>query len=348
MRLRLIVAVSLGIGLCFGAAAQEPTCPQPDASGHLIFPDGSIVMKTALEVNPDGAVASYTPGDHGYTYIANGVSLIEDGVIKSCSGAGNTNHCHTKWLAAEAAGFGAGTAEFCVFAMEVEPLTNDGQKVVCDDPRKKRFTAGNGKGRPVPGATVTDVFGRPAPTYYSTTTLSHVRDGKTVYVDSAAIPGLVAPTTRRDLVGAIAWVRYGNHEGFAIINDTGPRFGEGTVALHQLLHTGSVGPLQPVGPIPLDQRCKAAETSLKAPFVTFLENGKRDRCTAGHNPEGAVDIRAYSGIDKDVVSIVLAAVKPPMQGHKVTQELTRPLLSQLATNAGYTSAKLSAMARCLR
>jgi hypothetical protein len=305
-------------------------------------------MKTGLEVNPDGAVGSYTPGDHGYTYISNGVNLIENGKIASCSGTGNKSGCHAKWLAAEAGDFGAGTPEFCVFAMEVEPITNGEKTIVCGDPGDGRRIAGNGKGRPVPGATITNIFGQPAPTYLSTTTLTHVRNGKTVYVDSAAIPGLVAPKTRPEFVGAVAWVRYGTHEGFAIVNDTGPRFGEGTVALHQLLHTGAVGPLQPLGPIPLDQRCKAAETNLAAPFVTFVRPGVRDKCAPNHKPQGPVEIRAYGGIGKDVVSIVLTAVKPPMERHKVKEEVTTALLTSLATSAGYTTAKLRDMASCLK
>lgn len=62
---------------------------------------------------------------------------------------------------------------------------------------------------------------------------------------------------------------------------------------------------------------------------------------------GGSHIRAYSGIEEDVMSIILAAVKPPMDGTKVTEELTVQLLARLATEAGYTTDKLRQMARCL-
>jgi hypothetical protein len=94
----------------------------------------------------------------------NGVNLIKDSKIMSCSIAENKSRCHTKWLAAEANGFTAGTPEFCVFAMEVEPLTSGGQKFVCDDPQNGRSTVGSGKGRPKAGATVSNVLGEPATT----------------------------------------------------------------------------------------------------------------------------------------------------------------------------------------
>src|SRR5689334_19105861 len=104
---RLIVCAAMWISILpsNSQAAAPPSCPR--ASGHhLNFPDGSIAMRTPLAVNPDGAAASYVPGDHGYTYIANGVNLREHGTKVSCSGA-NGSRCRTAWVKAEAGAFGS-------------------------------------------------------------------------------------------------------------------------------------------------------------------------------------------------------------------------------------------------
>ena len=184
--------------------------------------------------------------------------------------------------------------------MEVEPWRPNDRLVPCPKSEKGRFLVGNGKGRPKSGPTVPGFNGEAAPTYVSTTSLQHTRDGTLSYVDSSAIPGLVVPKWRKDLVGAIAWVKFGEHQGFAIVNDTGPRFGEGTVALHQLLRRGQIGPAQRIGPIPLAERCAGEELQLKPPFVS---RPKEDRCRPGYRPKGPADIRAYSGIDRsDTVS----------------------------------------------
>lgn len=156
----------------------------------------------------------------------------------------------------------------------------------------------------------------------------------------------MVPTTRPELVGAVAWVRYRNRDSFAIVGDTGPAFGEGSVALHQMLRHGTIGPAQPVGPIPLEQRCRSAETSLKLPFQS-RPDVSGDRCRPGGTPQGATDIRAYGGIDERAVdSVILAGVKPPMQGSTATGAVTPAVLEALASAAGFTRARLAAMADC--
>lgn len=327
------------------AVAQEVACPDRKGA-QIIFPDGSILMRTGLAVNPDGALASYTEADHGYTYINNGVNLIENRKKISCAERGNIARCRAKWALAEAGGFDVGTPEFCVFAMDVEPLTSHAEKNPCES-SKSRFVVGNGKGRPKKGGTISNVAGGSTITYVSTTTLRHTRGGKITYVDSAEIPGLVVPTSRPELVGAIAWVRYEDHEAFAIVNDTGPRFGEGSVALHQVLHTGKIGPIQTTGPIPVKLRCSAVERDLNAPFISRPELGKKDRCAPGRKTKGMADIRAYEGIAKNVTSIIFARVKVPMEGHLVKEELTPEKLAKLAADAGDTLDKVHKMAACL-
>lgn len=343
-----LLACWAGISSVAGAAAaQLPTCPRPNSDGHLVFPDRSIAMRTRLAVNPDGAAASYTPGDHGYTYIQNGVNLILGKRTVGCSAPENQGRCRQDWSRAEAGSFGPGTPEFCVFAMEVEPVIGGRPTVPCGPDDSSRQMVGNGKGRPKPGPAVPAFAGSSKPTYLSTTTLRHTQDGRAVYVDSSVIPGLVVPRSRRDLVGAVVWVRYGENQGFAIVNDTGPRFGEGTVALHRLLTNGAVGPAQPIGPIPTSMRCSPGETGLQPPFVSKPDLGLSDRCRAGRTPRGPSDIRAYRGIEGGVVSMILLGVKPPMRGFLALEELTTDRLRNLAIEAGYTVDRLEQMAACL-
>lgn len=76
-------------------------------------------MRTQLQVNPDGTAASYLPGDHGYTYLANGVNLIENGKMLHC--LNHVSKCRMNWAAAEGEDFGPGSPEFCVFALEAAP-----------------------------------------------------------------------------------------------------------------------------------------------------------------------------------------------------------------------------------
>lgn len=335
----------LSFALSFApAAAQTVSCPTPGNGGRVVFPDGSIAMRTDLAVNPDGAAGSYVPGDHGYTYVANGVNLKVPGGFLSCSAEGNSGRCRREWLRAETLGFGPASPQFCVFAMEVAPMAPSGTRTPCQS--GGRYLVGGGKGRPVLAAPFPAAAGGTIRPYLSTTSLRQRVGGTTAYIDSAAVPALVVPTSRPDLVGAVAWVRYRDRDGFAIVGDTGPEFGEGSVALHQMLRHGSIGPAQPVGPIPREQRCQSAETSLKPPFQSRPDVAG-DRCQSGRAPQGATDIRAYAGIgERTVDSVILARVKPPMNGSTVTHPVTVESLEALATAAAFTRSRLSAMADC--
>ncbi|WP_199084604.1 hypothetical protein [Bosea sp. ASV33] len=337
-----LVATSFGVG---SAVGQPTGCPVADAAGHIVFADGAILMETKLAVNPDGAAASYLPGDHGLTYLNNGVNLSRGGKKVGC--VANQALCASEWRRAELGAFGSGTPEFCVFAIEAEPILPGSSLVPCERPREGRFLVGNGKGQPKLGDAIASVSGTSVRPYVSTTSLRHRKDGKTAYLDSGAIPGLVVPLERADLKGSLAWVRYGAHSTFAIVSDTGPAFGEGSVALHQLLRTGAVTPLPAVGPIPVGARCGPAESGLLPPFQSKPDGGKADRCRTGHKPGTSADIRAYEGIGRGVVSVILARAKPPMTGSTVSEEVTTDRLRNWADAAGYGTSKLEAMARCL-
>lgn len=316
-----------------------------DAGGAPRF-ENALVMATGLAVNPDGAAASYTPGNHGYTYINNGVNMIVNGAKLPCAPAGNNKRCATAWAAAEAGDFKAGTPEFCAFAIAVVAVEGGPAPRNCENDRS-RYVIGNGKGRPASGRVIRNVEGQPVTTYLSTTSLMHTRDGAAAYVDSSTLPGLVVPRARRELVGAVAWVRHGAHSTFAIVNDTGPAFGEGTVALHRTLRGNADAAEQPIGPIPVALRCTAVE-NLVPPFESRPDGGSGDKCRSGYRPTTASDIRAYIGIARDVETVILTRVKPPMRGHRAEIELTPAALKSLAATAGYDEARLATMADCLR
>jgi hypothetical protein len=327
--------------LVSAAPARAPDCPKP-SNGHLLFKDGSLMMKTGLAVNPDGALASYMPGDTGFTYIANGVNINDNGVKVSC--VANQSRCRREWLRAESENFAKGTQEFCSFAIDVEPI-DGGQKIACEFPKKKgRYLIGNGKGRPKLGSPVKNISGKMVQPYVSMTTLTHTVGGETKFVDSSAIPALVVPEDRGDLVGSIAWVRFGDRETFAVINDTGPAFGEGSVALHDVLQRGSVDDSHPIGPIPLEMRCGEAEKSLRVPFLSAPDSGS-DRCRPGYTAKQKSDVRAKTGIGSGVTSIILP-VRATMKGTHSTDELSLKDFERRAADAGFTSEKLNAMATC--
>lgn len=314
-------------------------CPSKGSS--VAFPDGSIAMRTGLAVNPDGAVQSYTVGDHGYTYMTNGLNLWVQGSQVGCSKPGNVARCRAAIRAAEAADFGPGSPELCVYAMEVEPYSAGAGTTSCGSGRR---VAGNGKGKIRVGASVPTVAGGTIPTYVSTTSVRHLKGGSPAYLDSATVPVLVRPLNRPDLTGAIGWVRFQGRESFAIFGDAGPAFGEGSVALHQLLRSGVLS-AQAVGPIPRELRCGAAETGLRPPFVVRPDI-KNDLCRNGV-ARGAADIRAYGGIGGGVETVVLAKVKPPMRGSLVTAEVTPAMLERIARDSGYDRPRLAEMADCL-
>jgi hypothetical protein len=322
--------------------AQSAFCPTPQ-NGTLNFSD-AIAMTSGLAVNPDGSAASYMPGDHGYTYINNGVNLILDGKKVACVKKINAALCRNKWKLAEAGNFGVGTPEFCSFAIDVDRFPNGPERQRCE--KDGRFIVGNGKGKPKSGSVVKNVFGESITSYLSTTSLRHTINDTPTYLDSSVLPGIVVPEGRTNLIGAIVWVRYGSRSTFAIVNDEGPSFGEGSIALHRALRFDTPPPIQPVGPIPVSHRCTAIE-KFQPPFNSAPDDGEVDLCKAGRKPTSATDIRAYNGIGSGVQTIILPNVKPPMKGKLATIEITPAVLRQTALDAGYDEKRLSDMANCL-
>lgn len=229
-----LMALALSVASQTGA---QPSCPAGTSIGGLPgarFADGSFGVIGPLAVNPDGAKASYTVGDHGITYVANGMDRWNPKLSCQSSGAG----CGTLFREAEKRDFGPGTAEFCVYAIEVEPIAPATATVDCGEGKR---VIGNGKGRPRKGADQLEMIDGGKTSYYqSMTHLNQLVDGTVRSIDSATVPAIVVPSGSADLLRPVVYVTYQGRATLAAVGDTGRRFGEGSVALHELLRYGAL------------------------------------------------------------------------------------------------------------
>jgi hypothetical protein len=346
--MKVVVWITSILGACTtGLAVAQPVCPIPNEQGIYNFPGGALGFRSGLNVNPDGTAGSYTPGNHGYTYIANGVNLIENGVKVQCSQASNTSNCNAKWALSEAGNFDIGTPEFCSFALAVDPFAPGQQLQICED-KRDRFVIGNGKGRPRMGPIISNILGGQSLSYVSNTALTQTLNGQQVPVDSAIVPAIVVPQARAGLLGSVAWVKYENNQTFAVVGDSGPKFGEGTIALNELLRYGSLQSFRSVGPIPAAQRCQQAELNLRAPFQSRPDL-RFDECRTGTQAKSDSDIRAYGAISTGVVTIILPAARvTPQNSRSVQSQLNVATMRQVAASSGYSSRRLEQMASCVR
>lgn len=303
----------------------------------LRFADGSVAVRAPMAVNPDGAKSSYSVGDHGFTYVANGLASWSMGKRERCDKA-----CVQNFKAAEKNGFGAGTAEFCVFAMEVEPIAKGQGSERC----KRGFVIGNGKGRLVLGEMLPTVTGATIQSYVSTTSLKHLENGLPRYLDSEMLPVLVSDDV--NMLGKVVVVSgAGFQRTVSVIGDVGPAFGEGSIALHQILRHGKLVD-QKLGPIPVSARCGASELSLQAPFQSRPDGGAADRCRSGYTARTGSDIRAYSGIGEKLDYVILGSARYTIKGQTIQDAVSTESLNQLVASGGYTQEKIQAMLACLK
>ncbi|KIU48446.1 hypothetical protein N0B28_18445 [Pseudomonas sp. SD17-1] len=301
-----------------------------------VFKDGSIAVRARLAVNPDGGKGAYTVGDHGFTYIANGLSIMRKGVRYRCD-----LDCRNAFLKAELKGFAEHTPEFCVYAMEVEPFAPGQARTSCGN---GRYLIGNGKGRLRKGPLLDTVSGATVQSYVSTTSLRHKVDGQVQPLDSETLP--IAVAAKASMLGSIVWVAgKGLHGTFALVGESGPAFGEGSIALHQLLHTNAIT-AQASGPIPVGQRCSAVESGLTPPFRSSPDK-PGDGCRKGRAASSASDIRAYNGISEPVDFVVLGQAGFSRKGGLIEQTVTRQSIDEAAARAGYTQQRIRQMLACL-
>jgi hypothetical protein len=106
-------------------------------------------------------------------------------------------------------------------------------------------------------------LGEKVQAYTSTTSLMHLVNGNARNLNAETLPIAVAPSA--DLLGKIVWLGgSGYPPSLALIGEVGRAFGEGSIALHQLLRYGAVAE-QKRGPIAVRDRCHDAEVLLKLP-----------------------------------------------------------------------------------
>jgi hypothetical protein len=301
-------------------------------------------VKSKLNVNPDGTLASYTAGDHGFTYIINGVDLYENNQRKSCQTTKEVQlECRQKFLDAERSNFGPGTAEFCSYAIEVE--ATGPSKITCGG---GRYLFGNGKGRPKADSPVSSVSGQAAVPYVSMTALRHTVAGNKVYLDSMIVPTMVLNGNYERLQGHVAWVRsrpLGNSL-LAVTGDAGGKLGEASISVHQILRYGMTKPPPPTGPIPVGLRCSAVENELQPPFES-RPDAPTDKCKPGYIARSQSDIRAYTGINGGVEMIVLGRARFDRTGNVVKTEVSKSSLQKLFDDSGYTQSEVDSLAACL-
>jgi len=223
--------------LMFG---EGPNAPVVKAWRYGDF--ATVVLVPGVNVNPDGSPRAYSVGNLGLVDIQNGVKILANGTALSYDAYQKKyGHPFTKhWLEAERKGFAVGTREFDAFALY------SGGKVV-----------GNGKGSPK----VQEVPNSPIRYYISMTKTrqgDYPESDQRAYLDSGKIPAFVVPGTPKNtawpdpltkLLGQrqLAWAYYPstNRSTYAIGGDTGParKFGEATIAFHQLLRFGEIRPI---------------------------------------------------------------------------------------------------------
>jgi len=327
------------VWLCTTAGAQV-TCPRPttvDGVRTIVFDDGSFAMRLPMNVNADGAPGAYTQGDHGFTYITNGVDLWRDGRRIDCRD--RRNNCRQRFLEAERRGFAPGTDEFCAFGIAVDAMLDTGPV-----PCRKGVVFGNGKGKPRLGGVLRSVAGEDVSYYVSTTSLTHPVGGQQSYLDAKLVPAVVIPMSRAESLGQVVWTRHGSQDAFAVAGDTGPNFGEASIALHQLLRYGMLVEQSP-GPIPRSARCGPEEFGIKAPYMS-RPDVSGDDCAGGREAQSDSDIRAYAGL-ASVDFVFLGGARFEREGNALTEEVTAASLTAHAEDAGYTKSRLQQMAACL-
>jgi hypothetical protein len=348
---RAVLLAALGLAVLSNSAQSTPDCGVPgtlrlkraDGQGYAngttrVFKDGSVVVRARLAVNPDGGPSSYTAGDHGFTYLVNGMDRWTGFTRQSCQ---RDPSCRSDFLnKTEAQQFAPGTPAFCVYAFEVTPYKEGGALTPCGGGRS---VIGNGQGKPKLGPLIESITGHTVQTYLSTTSLKHLVGGKPVYLNSETLPIAVTPDPK--LLGNVVWIGgKGYQPTLALLGDVGPAFGEGSIALHQLLRTGSVNPQRP-GPINIDKRCGPEERSLQEPFQSRPDGGLKDACKAGRSPSTSSDIRAYSGITDSLSYVVLGQASLPRKKSVIQTEITTAALVEAAK--AYSSDEIQRMLSCL-
>jgi hypothetical protein len=253
---RKLLKRSVPLLLCCSIAAAQ-TCPvfTPVTDVKLISPmdkifrfsGGIVAIVHAMAVDTDGSPFSYHPQDKGTSFLCDGLDPYSattascDSTNKSASSA-----CFKQVRAAAAADWDrTASGPFCIYGFESPGSKAKGTtNLVWGGP----FGTGS-----IPVQTASD----PAPGFFISTTgfanpdASQPAHSQRHFISADTIPYVVVPGK---LIGpgkdfpskptpAWAWSLATNNESSAVTGDVQSKFGEGSVALAQVLQTGAITPI---------------------------------------------------------------------------------------------------------
>jgi hypothetical protein len=267
------------------------------------FDGGYVAVIGEMRVDSDGSPVAYHPQNTGTTHLCNGLDPVIDGRRVTDKGRGSP--CFDAVAKAIKANWDPATSpEFFIYGFVA---ATSGMK-----------WGGASGGRPIP----LQQAGDPAPGFFISTTASQVPGAARLpeaqrYLNADAIPYVVVPGTlvsrgplRR---GGLAWVWNPgkDHVAPAVAGDVQSAFGEGSVALAQLLDTGRLTPLTPdmltgtgAVPAPYVRSGGRVRVSLnpRGPLVFVYFDGAPAPALADYRPEtlnAAVDrvLAKFGGVD---------------------------------------------------
>lgn len=213
----------------------------------------AVIVKQDMRVNADGARTAYEVNNHGISYLCDGLSTREGSnwINRKPCGTNSTKAIDSAEIKNDELHFSKQGPELCIFGFHVE----GGESGV-------KGCSGKVVGGQYEDA-IAPLISLPSPNgslhyFLSTTSLRNITSDVTkLYVDSEKIPFIVKPYPWHHAqvsLGDYAYVYSpsevgvkreaisGERGSFAIIADNGPKvkFGEGSIALHQMLAYGEL------------------------------------------------------------------------------------------------------------
>jgi hypothetical protein len=237
-------------------ATAQPPCPTfrpvPEAEIRRLsqndklfrFPGGIVAVVQQMTVDTDGSALAYHPRDLGTSYLCDGLDPYDE-MSQSCDTDKTAgSRCFTEVRAAEQASWDSSkSGPFCVYGFEAHGVPAPGTA--------KRVWGKHFAADPIPIQAGSD----PAPGFFiSTTSFSdptHPEKSQRHYIDADIVPYVVVPGKlvgkgkdfSTGLTPAWAWNIGTDYESPAVVGDTGSSFGEGSVALAQVLQNNAIVPL---------------------------------------------------------------------------------------------------------
>lgn len=301
------------LALCLLARSLTAQCPSltpftppgkiTAADRAYRFDGGYVAVISEMRVDSDGSPVAYHPLNIGTTHLCNGLDPVIDGKRVRDKKAGSPCFAAVA-KAIEARWDPARSPEFIIYGF-VAPGTGG------------RWGGASG-GRPIPVQAADDL----APGFFISTTARQVPGAAALresqrYLNADAIPYVVVPTTlvttgtlRR---GGLAWVWNAakGHTAPAVMGDVQSAFGEGSVALAQLVESGRLDPLSPAmltatGPVPAPYVRSGAKVKLslnpRGPLVFVYFDGAPSPALPDYRPAtlaAAVDrtLARFGGAD---------------------------------------------------